>query len=334
MQAGSRFLGQIAVELGHLRPEELELALELQNRFRAAGKTYPLGDILLDRGFLTREQLDLAIARQRDGEADAAAMRVGDLIVSNGLATQAQVDECLAQQKQMYENQGKRVPLATLLLKKGYLDQQQKNALLRLQERLARAKGGGAAPPAERPAAAPPPVPPPAPRAREIGLKPLEEPAPLDLGSAFDDEDEPAAPAKPAATATLPPARAAASELGPAPRAIRPDSKVTTSGLAFQLFEDEKKCDHCGEIMLRSGTRCGQCDAKYCLDCRVHIGHVLVDYCPRCLLAHETHRSRKQVESAAAARAAAAKRQTRIALWVSIGVVALVGIVLAIAVLS
>jgi len=57
----SKSLGQVLVEAGVLRPDQLEQALALQRQQRAH---QPLGQILVQQGWLTREALELAVKQQ------------------------------------------------------------------------------------------------------------------------------------------------------------------------------------------------------------------------------------------------------------------------------
>ena len=79
--------------------------------------------------------------------------------------------------------------------------------------------------------------------------------------------------------------------------------------------------------MMRSATRCEECDAKYCVTCQTPIGRSVQDQCQNCIASNVSRVSDKEVEEARARAIRKAKERT-------FGILAIVAIVaVAIAVL-
>lgn len=188
--------GQIALRKGYLNQSALEGILAEQSELEKDGIIAPLGKVLLTKNLLRPEQVEAILAEQSYSEIREEDKRLGVLAIKNGLVTEEQIQKALRRQKGEFQSGGKPGRLGDYLQELGFIDAQQVQAIVRLQERLA-AKGksptgkqpapgarftpaGGTSKPPAQPAkpparpstrspqAAPPPAPePPAPRKSE-----------------------------------------------------------------------------------------------------------------------------------------------------------------------
>lgn len=85
-------LGELLVELGYLRPEQLAAALERQ-KGQMPQDRQPLGHICVSMGFITSERLGLILDRW------GKRLRLGEIMVHRGRITQAQLVTALAEQQ-------------------------------------------------------------------------------------------------------------------------------------------------------------------------------------------------------------------------------------------
>ncbi len=118
-------IGQIALDLQLLRPDQLQQCVDLQ-----AGQVQPkpIGTLLVETGTLTPEQLNLVMEeqkRRREEELPYAPSRRGDvafgrLVVDRGHAKQAAVNEALRAQQDLADR-GIRKRLGELLVEAGHL---------------------------------------------------------------------------------------------------------------------------------------------------------------------------------------------------------------------
>lgn len=122
-------LGRIAVNLGYLRPDQVEECLRLQ-----AESSRPIGRLLVEKGFLTAAQLEKVLdVQHRNAETiDPETRRrkeaslFGKLAVREGYVTQDQLTECLNLQRVAGETR----TLGEILVHRGYLTTRQVHEIL------------------------------------------------------------------------------------------------------------------------------------------------------------------------------------------------------------
>lgn len=102
-------LGELLVELGYLRPNELAAALDRQ-RGQLPNDRLPLGQICVSMGYISAERLGLILDRW------GKRLRLGEIMVHRGRITQVQLAEALAEQ----QRGGRR--LGEILLEQGAID--------------------------------------------------------------------------------------------------------------------------------------------------------------------------------------------------------------------
>ncbi len=130
-------LGQIALEKGFISQDELDECLRDQE---SGPQWRQLGMILLDKDYITEDDLEIALEIQRrnlEKTVDNTELKLKDvlfgrIVVSRRLATQSQVNECLREQERI-ERMGMFLRLGEIMVKKGYLDQENMNEILGYQ---------------------------------------------------------------------------------------------------------------------------------------------------------------------------------------------------------
>lgn len=205
-----RLFGHIAVQLGFLTRERLELALRLQ---QASHPPLPLGTLLLNDGALSLRQVQRVLEEQEargvppgGAAADTETVqapnpretRFGKTLLRERLATEAQVEEALRLQEK-FAHRGVQVRLGEILVDKGYLSPEAVLRALALQnKRIMRCSKCGSrfnvwAMPGEREATASAPTaaagagtgePPAPPRGRQASRPGDRAGAPVDVGAA------------------------------------------------------------------------------------------------------------------------------------------------------
>lgn len=171
---GEKF-GQIAVEKGFATPEEVNWALEVQKQaFKQKKVKRLVGDLLVEAGAITPEQRDLVTREQKrfeqeiertfhaldgpepkadrsdlpgkeaklsDFEKEYLSLRALDQnfarnVVEKGFATQKQVDDALEMQATAFRELERIVLLGDVMVSKGILTPEQREAILSEQSRL------------------------------------------------------------------------------------------------------------------------------------------------------------------------------------------------------
>lgn len=126
MGARNRLLiGQIAIELGFVTPEQLQ---ECINHQAGQVQAKPVGTLLVESGFLTPERLTTVIEEQKKrlqeslpyAPTQRGAAAFGRLIVERGLVTQEHVNEALRAQQDLADR-GIRKRLGEMLVEAGHL---------------------------------------------------------------------------------------------------------------------------------------------------------------------------------------------------------------------
>lgn len=136
---GEILFGQIALQLGYLKPEDLEEAIRVQEK---SDRPVSLGYLLLELKLLSPEQIDRVLGIQRENiqsleqgaGAKFTASLFGRIVVSHGFATQGQVNEVLRDQE-LFHRKGYPFKLGELLVRKGYLQDHQVDDILALQHK-------------------------------------------------------------------------------------------------------------------------------------------------------------------------------------------------------
>lgn len=115
-------LAQIAIKNGLLKQADVDDAVRAQKEERAKGVDRPLGQVLVERGRIREEDLRLLSAGQEYYRERHEARRICDLAVAHGLATRAQVEDALARQKAGFDaGRGLIQPIGSILVTMGVL---------------------------------------------------------------------------------------------------------------------------------------------------------------------------------------------------------------------
>jgi hypothetical protein len=136
--------GSIAVRLGYLTKEQLDALVEEQAR--PATKPPRLGELGVERGVLKPEQVE-GILQSQKGSLPEDARRLGALAVKNGFAGDDEVEMALEAQKGASGEEGPPAKIGQILIEMGTLSPQQVEALLAAQARLRQGNGHPVAPP-------------------------------------------------------------------------------------------------------------------------------------------------------------------------------------------
>lgn len=136
-------LGQIAVEKGFISEKQLAECLKAQEKYEKTRTPKHLGLILLEKEYVDEDELDLALEVQRqkmNKNVDNSDMKLKDLLIGQiavnlKLATRLQVDECLREQAKI-EGLGIFLRLGEIMIKKGFLSQEQVDEILSYQKGL------------------------------------------------------------------------------------------------------------------------------------------------------------------------------------------------------
>ncbi len=136
-------LGQIAVEKGFISEKQLGECLKAQEKYEKSKTPKHLGLILLEKEFLDEEELDLALEIQRqklNRKADNTDVKLKDLLIGQiavnlKLVKRAEVDDCIREQAKI-ESLGIFLRLGEIMIKKGFLTQEQVDEILEYQRNL------------------------------------------------------------------------------------------------------------------------------------------------------------------------------------------------------
>lgn len=125
----NRELGEAAVRLKMLTPEQLEAAL--QN----ASSGSVDGELFVKAGLLTEKQLHFLKTVQDFKMTRKADTRFGQMAEENGWVSREQVEHLLKVQKAMFTKKKRAVPLGELMIHEGLINHEQRDSLLQAQGR-------------------------------------------------------------------------------------------------------------------------------------------------------------------------------------------------------
>lgn len=134
--AASGLLGRLALNQGYVTREQLERAVQIQEKLMKSGQRKLLGNILVEEGYLKGADLKKLLAMQSFHERHGADKSLGELIVENGIAPAFAVQDALREQADMFRHQGYSLTLDQILCKKNIINEQQRKAILRLSRRV------------------------------------------------------------------------------------------------------------------------------------------------------------------------------------------------------
>ena len=129
-------LGKLAVKFKYITNEQLSEALAVKKKKNAAGETCYLGQILVDFGMLTKNQRDFLLSVQQMRETRTLDQGFGELALSNGFSSREELDKALETQKKTFLEAKKVLAVGDILVNQGTLTENQRDALLKLQDRL------------------------------------------------------------------------------------------------------------------------------------------------------------------------------------------------------
>ncbi len=129
--SGPRMLGDFLLEEGLISSDQLSRALREQRANSLPGRRVPLGEILIRQGMLTIEQMTNALIKQQERRTQPE--QVGDYLVSQQLITKDQLASVLAEQARLRLG-GKSVKLGELMVRKGFVKNEQLNQALAQQQ--------------------------------------------------------------------------------------------------------------------------------------------------------------------------------------------------------
>jgi len=119
-------IGEILVRLGHLREEQLERALRLQEKPTQQGVQRTLGEICVEQGWCEMRHIAEAMRIQQERVFNATAL--GQVLIDIGALALEQLQEALAH----HENES--ASLAAFLVKSGYCTEQQIQSATDIQQ--------------------------------------------------------------------------------------------------------------------------------------------------------------------------------------------------------
>ncbi len=131
--------GRIACHKGLLTESQLSAAIERQEAIRGEGRSVRLGELCVELGLLRNDQVERILLEQKLTAIREEDRLLGRLAVRNGLATEAQVLLCLNVQKAEHSAGRGGLRIGDILVRRGVLTEQAVRALLALQQRLLQA---------------------------------------------------------------------------------------------------------------------------------------------------------------------------------------------------
>ena len=130
-------LGRLALKYRFLVTEQLKEALAQQRKERSEGKTSLLGSVLLRRELITQKQLDFLLSVQTMMDARKLDVQFGAMAVKNGFVSGEDVDAALREQERLFKDKRSVRLIGEVLLERGLLTAEQRDAILERQRRLA-----------------------------------------------------------------------------------------------------------------------------------------------------------------------------------------------------
>lgn len=124
--------GKIVIKNHLATQEQVDECLSIQKENLQSERYSTLGEIMVQKGYLSTEQVAKVLKAQNKTTRVQKNYLLGVLAIKNGFATKEEVLECLKIQK----SQQKPEKLGEILVKRGYIFNQEHAALLKAQERL------------------------------------------------------------------------------------------------------------------------------------------------------------------------------------------------------
>ncbi len=135
-------IGELAISHRLATENQIRQAIGLQEKKKRAGKDLPLGQILMLQGVIDPKQLHFLMFLQSLLNVRKENRIFGALAVKNKLATREQIAQALREQKRIFKEKNSIVSIGDLLVKKGVLTEQQRDAILSRQKGLHSAPAG------------------------------------------------------------------------------------------------------------------------------------------------------------------------------------------------
>lgn len=129
-------IGALCIKHGFATKEQVHGAIDIQERAKKAGRAVPLGNILVEQGVLDEKKLRFLVSLQNLTETRKADLKFGEIAVKNQLISRERLKKALNAQERIFREKGSAIPIGTLLIKAGYITEQQLQAVLSRQETL------------------------------------------------------------------------------------------------------------------------------------------------------------------------------------------------------
>ncbi len=129
-------LGRLALKHRFLTEGQLEDAFALQQEEQRTGRSPLLGPLLVRQGLITQKQLDFLLSLQMVMEARKLDRRFGEVAVKNGCVELRDVEEALQEQELLFKKTRTVRLIGEILVERGKMDRAERDAILKLQQRL------------------------------------------------------------------------------------------------------------------------------------------------------------------------------------------------------
>ncbi len=137
---GCLVLGRLALKHRFLTEEQLTEAVAFQQEEKRLGKHTLLGSLLVRKALITQNQLDFLLSVQMIMEIRKLDRRFGELAVENGFVTQEDVDDALREQQSLFKKTRTIRLVGEILVERGTMDPDKRDAILERQRRLVRGR--------------------------------------------------------------------------------------------------------------------------------------------------------------------------------------------------
>ena len=129
-------LGKLGVKFGLLTEDQLKkLMARYRERGGAAGDV-TLGELILEQEWMTRDQLDYLLKVRTMWTTRNLDKQFGEMIVGRDWATREEVADALKEQARMFTGSKTIFPIGELLMQGGVISEEQRSAILKIQDRL------------------------------------------------------------------------------------------------------------------------------------------------------------------------------------------------------
>ena len=130
--AADQLFGEIAVRLFFCTRRDLDRGLKAQLEAREAGSEPPIGEVLKALGVLNADQVEAVLRAQDVYDASNVETLYGRIAIRNKFIRPADLEDAMKVQQRT----GRRLRMGEILVKRGYINWEQHESILRLQERL------------------------------------------------------------------------------------------------------------------------------------------------------------------------------------------------------